>query len=151
VRLIGAPVGAVIGAPSSSDAHHVVGALQEKKADQGLIPVQTHPAASCSSMEGVQGPHRRRWMFPWPSARRDRLFVDFTQGQAGGDHSAGEPFPHLRSTYPWPESCWAYARVVHGGESFVALSEGLNAWPPPAVVCPESCRTIGFRLASRNS
>ena len=39
---------------------------------------------------------------------------------------AGEAFPHLLFHYRLAWSGWSYAQVVQGGESFVALSEGLQ-------------------------
>ena len=35
------------------------------------------------------------------------------------------PFPHLLFHYRLAWSGWGYGQVIHGGESFVALSEGL--------------------------
>ena len=39
---------------------------------------------------------------------------------------AGKPLPHLLYHYRLAYSGWQYVQVVQGGESFVALSQGLQ-------------------------
>lgn len=61
-----------------------------------------------------------------------------------------EPLSHLLYHYRLPFSGWAYAQVVLGGESFTALSEGLqNAFFSSGGV-PETHRTDSLSAAYKN-
>jgi len=51
---------------------------------------------------------------------------DFTQLKQVEITIAGKPFAHLLYHYRLAYSGWQYVQVVQGGESFVALSEGLQ-------------------------
>jgi transposase InsO family protein len=75
---------------------------------------------------------------------------DFTRMGAYGISVAGEPLVHMLYHFRLAYSGWQYAHVVLGGESFVALSEGLqNAlWALGAV--PEHHRSDSLSAAFRN-
>lgn len=62
----------------------------------------------------------------------------------------GEPFPHLPFHYRLAWSGWAYGQIVHGGESFVALSEGLQYGLAACGGVPKELRTDRLSAASRN-
>ncbi|WP_228009033.1 hypothetical protein [Cyanobium sp. LEGE 06113] len=62
----------------------------------------------------------------------------------------GEPFPHLLFHYRLAWSGWAYGQVIHGGESFVALSEGLQNALAACGGVPRELRTDRLSAASRN-
>ena len=51
---------------------------------------------------------------------------DFTDGAELGVTIAGQAFPHLLDHFRLAFSRWRHAEVVLGGESFVALAEGLQ-------------------------
>jgi hypothetical protein len=75
---------------------------------------------------------------------------DFTRMGDLGISIAGEPLDHLLYHFRLAYSGWQHAHVVLGGESFVALSEGLqNAlWSLGAV--PEKHRSDSLSAAFRN-
>jgi len=75
---------------------------------------------------------------------------DFTRMGDLGITIAGEPLDHLLYHFRLAYSGWQHAHVVLGGESFVALSEGLqNAlWALGAV--PEQHRSDSLSAAFRN-
>ncbi|SUA49063.1 Transposase and inactivated derivatives [Oligella ureolytica] len=75
--------------------------------------------------------------------------ADFTHINLGVS-IAGEPLKHLLFHYRLPASGWAYAQVVYGGESFTALSEGLqNAFRASNGV-PLNVRTDSLSAAYKN-
>lgn len=51
---------------------------------------------------------------------------DFTELKGVTITIAGEPFKHLIYHYRLAYSGWRYAQIIQGGESFIALSEGLQ-------------------------
>ena len=53
-------------------------------------------------------------------------FSDFTELKGVTITINGEPYPHLIYHYRLAYSGWQYAQIIEGGESFVALSEGLQ-------------------------
>ena len=66
------------------------------------------------------------------------------------DAIAGEVFPHLLFHYRLAWSGWSYAQVVQGGESFVALSEGLQNALAACGGVPVELRTDRLSAACRN-
>ena len=75
--------------------------------------------------------------------------ADFTHINLGVS-IAGEPLKHLLFHYRLPASGWAYAQVVYGGESYTALSEGLqNAFRASNGV-PLNVRTDSLSAAYKN-
>jgi hypothetical protein len=53
-------------------------------------------------------------------------FSDFTQLKGIAITIAGVPFEHLLYHYRLGYSGWQYAHIIQGGESFIALAEGLQ-------------------------
>ena len=51
---------------------------------------------------------------------------DFTELKGIEVAIAGKPFEHLLYHYRLAYSGWQYAQIIQGGESFIALSEGLQ-------------------------
>jgi hypothetical protein len=65
-------------------------------------------------------------MFPQEHRPGEMGLSDFTQLKQVQITIAGKPFPHLLYHYRLAYSGWQYVQVVQGGESFVALCEGLQ-------------------------
>ncbi len=63
---------------------------------------------------------------------------------------AGEPLKHMFFHYRIPASGWAFIAVVYGGESFVALAEGLQRAFTAAGGTPKKLRTDSLSAAYRN-
>lgn len=77
-------------------------------------------------------------------------FSDFTELKGITITIAGQPFEHLIYHYRLGYSGWRYAQIIEGGESFVALSEGLqNAFAACGGV-PQQHRTDSLSAAYRN-
>ena len=75
--------------------------------------------------------------------------ADFTYINLGV-RIADDPLKHLLFHYRLPASGWAYAQVVYGGESFTALSDGLqNAFQASNGV-PLDVRTDSLSAAYKN-
>lgn len=60
------------------------------------------------------------------SRQTDCRRTDFTKVKRVVITLGGESLPHLLFHHHLAWSGWAYGQVIHGGESFVALSEGLQ-------------------------
>ena len=75
---------------------------------------------------------------------------DFTDAKSLGITVRGEPLPHLFYHYRLSFSGWEHAQVILGGESYTALTEGLqNAfWSSGGV--PETHRTDSLSAAYKN-
>jgi hypothetical protein len=65
-------------------------------------------------------------MFPLAYEPGEIGFCDFTQLKRVQITLRGESFPHVLFHYRLAWSGWGYGQVIHGGDSFVALSEGLQ-------------------------
>ena len=76
---------------------------------------------------------------------------DFTKLKGMEITIHGTPFEHLIYHYRLAYSGWQYAQIVQGGESFVALSEGLQNALAAAGGAPEEHRTDSLSAAYRNS
>ena len=76
---------------------------------------------------------------------------DFTKLKGMEIAIKGEPFEHLIYHYRLAYSGWQYAQIVQGGESFVALSEGLQNALTAAGGAPEEHRTDSLSAAYRNT
>ena len=76
---------------------------------------------------------------------------DFTDMGAIGVTIAGQPLDHLLYHFRLPWSGFEHAHVILGGESFVALAEGLRdmrcgRWAPHRVIiAATACRSSGER------
>ncbi len=62
----------------------------------------------------------------------------------------GKPFEHLIYHYRLAYSGWQYAQIIQGGESFVALSEGLQNALAASGGAPKQHRTDSLSAAYRN-
>ena len=82
-------------------------------------------SAGCGEWKALHGP-APEVIFPLSYEPGEIAFCDFTQLKGVEMTIAGEAFPHLLFHYRLAWSGWSYAQVVQGGESFVALSEGLQ-------------------------
>jgi hypothetical protein len=89
-------------------------------------------------------------MFPLAYQPGEIGFCDFTRVKRVAITLRGEPFPHLLFHYRLAWSGWAYGQIVHGGESFVALSEGLQNALAACGGVPKQLRTDRLSAASRN-
>jgi hypothetical protein len=75
---------------------------------------------------------------------------DFTDGSKLGVTVAGQPFPHLLYHFWLAYSGWRFVKAICGGESFTALTEGLQEalWQLGGV--PREHRTDRLSAAYRN-
>jgi len=89
-------------------------------------------------------------MFPLAYQPGEIGFCDLTRVKRVAITLRGEPFPHLLFHYRLAWSGWAYGQIVHGGGSFVALSEGLQNALAACGGVPKQVRTDRLSAASRN-
>jgi hypothetical protein len=75
---------------------------------------------------------------------------DFTELKGIEITIAGKPFEHLLYHYRLAYSGWQYAQIVQGGESFIALSEGLQNALFACGGVPKQHRTDSLSAAYRN-
>lgn len=75
---------------------------------------------------------------------------DFTDMAGIGVRIAGQPLPHLLYHFRLPWSGFEHAHVILGGESFVALAEGLQNALWSAGGAPHQHRTDSLSAAFRN-
>ncbi|MEL6321915.1 MAG: IS21 family transposase, partial [Cyanobacteria bacterium J06626_14] len=75
---------------------------------------------------------------------------DFTHFKQAEITIAGRPFLHLLYHYRLAYSGWQYVQVIQGGESFIALSEGLQNALMTCGGCPKEHRTDSLSAAYRN-
>lgn len=75
---------------------------------------------------------------------------DFTQLKEIEITIAGKPFEHLIYHYRLAYSGWQYAQIIQGGESFIALSEGLQNALAACGGVPKQHRTDSLSAAYRN-
>lgn len=76
---------------------------------------------------------------------------DFTELKGVEVTINGKPFEHLIYHYRLAYSGWQYAQVIQGGESFIALSEGLQNALAASGGAPKQHRTDSLSAAYRNS
>ena len=77
-------------------------------------------------------------------------FSDFTELKGITITIAGKPLQHLIYHYRLGYSGWRYAQLIQGGESFVALSEGLQNALAACGGVPKQHRTDSLSAAYRN-
>jgi len=77
-------------------------------------------------------------------------FSDFTELKGMEITINGAPFEHLIYHYRLAYSGWRYAQIIQGGESFVALSEGLQNALFACGGVPQQHRTDSLSAAYRN-
>jgi hypothetical protein len=76
---------------------------------------------------------------------------DFTELKGVEITIHGTPFEHLLYHYRLAYSGWRYAQVIQGGESFIALSEGLQNALFESGGAPQEHRTDSLSAAYRNT
>lgn len=76
---------------------------------------------------------------------------DFTELKGVTITIDGQPFEHLLYHYRLAYSGWSYAQVIQGGESFIALSEGLQNALFASGGAPQEHRTDSLSAAYRNT
>ena len=76
---------------------------------------------------------------------------DFTDLKGTTITISGEPFKHLIYHYRLAYSGWRYAQIIQGGESYVALSEGLQNALFASGGVPRQHRTDSLSAAYRNA
>jgi hypothetical protein len=99
--------------------------LQEQKPDQDWSSLKRTLQRRVQHWKALHGA-TPEVMFPLAYQPGEIGFCDFTRVKRVAITLRGEPFPHLLFHYRLAWSGWAYGQIVHGGESFVALSEGLQ-------------------------
>lgn len=77
-------------------------------------------------------------------------FSDFTELKGITITINSKPFEHLLSHYRLAYSGWQYAQIIQGGESFIALSEGLQNALFACGGVPKQHRTDSLSAAYRN-
>jgi hypothetical protein len=77
-------------------------------------------------------------------------FSDFTELKGIEITLNGQPFEHLIYHYRLGYSGWQYAQIIQGGESFIALSEGLQNALVACGGAPKQHRTDSLSAAYRN-
>jgi hypothetical protein len=77
-------------------------------------------------------------------------FSDFTELKGIEITIKGQPFEHLIYHYRLGYSGWQYAQIIQGGESFIALSEGLQNALFACGGAPKQHRTDSLSAAYRN-
>jgi hypothetical protein len=75
---------------------------------------------------------------------------DFTELKGVEITIKGQPFEHLIYHYRLAYSGWQYAQIIQGGESFIALSEGLQNALTACGGVPKQHRTDSLSAAYRN-
>ena len=75
---------------------------------------------------------------------------DFTKLKGMEITIAGKPFEHLLYHYRLAYSGWQYAQIIQGGESFIALAEGLQNALTACGGVPKQHRTDSLSAAYRN-
>ena len=75
---------------------------------------------------------------------------DFTELKGVQVTINGQPFKHLLYHYRLAYSGWQYAQIIQGGESFIALSEGLQNALFACGGVPKQHRTDSLSAAYRN-
>jgi hypothetical protein len=99
--------------------------LQRQKPDTDWIPLQRALQRRVREWKAPHGP-QPEVIFPLSYEPGEIAFCDFTKLYGVAVTIAGQAFPHLLFHYRLAWSDWSCAHVVQGGESFVALSEGLQ-------------------------
>lgn len=75
---------------------------------------------------------------------------DFTELKGLDVTIGGQPFEHILYHYRLAYSGWQYAQIIQGGESFIALSEGLQNALEACGGAPKQHRTDSLSAAYRN-
>lgn len=102
-----------------------------------------------ATWRATEGPEREI-IFRQEHPPGEQALSDFTDGSSLQVTIAGEPFAHLLYHFWLAFSGWQYVKAIQGGESFTALTEGLQEalWQLGGV--PGSHRTDRLSAAYRN-
>ena len=102
-----------------------------------------------ATWRATEGPEREI-IFRQEHPPGEQALSDFTDGSSLQVTIAGEPFAHLLYHFWLAFSGWQYVKAIQGGESFTALTEGLQEalWQLGGV--PRSHRTDRLSAAYRN-
>ena len=102
-----------------------------------------------ATWRATEGPEREI-IFRQEHPPGEQALSDFTDGASLQVTIAGEPFAHLLYHFWLAFSGWQYVKAIQGGESFTALTEGLQEalWQLGGV--PRSHRTDRLSAAYRN-
>lgn len=98
---------------------------------------------------GLCGPEREL-IFRQEHPPGFQALSDFTEGNSLEVTIAGEPFSHLLYHFWMPFSGWQYVKPIQGGESFTALTEGLQDALWQLGAAPKTHRTDRLSAAYRN-
>jgi hypothetical protein len=123
--------------------------LQRQKPDVDWVPHHRTLQRRVRQWKALHGPDPEV-IFPLSYEPGEIAFCDFTQLKGVEVTIAGQVFPHLLFHYRLGWSGWSYAQVVQGGESFVALSEGLQNALAACGGVPRELRTDRLSAACRN-
>jgi transposase InsO family protein len=123
--------------------------LQQQKPDVDWIPLQRTLQRRVREWKELHGPDPEV-IFPLSYEPGEIAFCDFTQLKGVEVTIVGKVFPHLLFHYRLAWSGWSYTQVVQGGESFVALSEGLQNALAACGGVPAELRTDRLSAACRN-
>ena len=103
-----------------------------------------------STWKAIHGP-APEVMFPLRHEPGMIGLSDFTELKGVVVTVNGKPFEHLIYHYRLAYSGWQYAQVIQGGESFIALSEGLQNALAASGGAPKQHRTDSLSAAYRNA
>jgi hypothetical protein len=117
----------------------------DRFADGSLRTLQRH----IRQWRAVQGPAKEVF-FPQVHAPGDRGLSDFTAMNALGVTISAVPFLHNLYHFVLAFSRWEHAEVVEGGESFEALSRGLQNALWQAGGAPKEHRSDSLSAAFKN-
>jgi hypothetical protein len=123
--------------------------LQEQKPDQDWSLLKRTLQRRVQHWKALHGP-APEVMVPLAYQPGEIGFCDFTRVKRVVITLCGQPFPHLLFHDRLAWSGWAYGQLIHGGESFVALSEGLQNGLAACGGVPKELRTDRLSAASRN-
>ena len=103
-----------------------------------------------STWKAIHGP-APEVMFPLRHEPGMTGLSDFTELKGVEVTINNKPFEHLIYHYRLAYSGWQYAQIIQGGESFIALSEGLQNALAASGGAPQQHRTDSLSAAYRNS
>lgn len=123
--------------------------LQEKYPDKYEQKVYRTLARRVREWKATAGPPKEV-MFPQRHEPGAMGLSDFTHFKEMTITIKGQPFEHLLYHYRLAYSGWQYVQVIQGGESFVALTEGLQNALWRCGGSPKNHRTDSLSAAYRN-
>ena len=125
---------------------HELNALHPGRLDERHIRTLQRRIAHWRATEGPE----REVIFRQDHPPGYQSLCDFTEGASLDVTIAGQPFDHLLFHYWLAFSGWQYIKVIEGGESFTALTQGMQEamWQLGGV--PQTNRTDRLSAAYRN-